>query len=141
MKESKEKYNDLEKQKEDDNLKINKEKDNKKEDNLNIKYIIGIHDYGQTKEMICNKYITILELKKKIKLENNLNNKIKYILKFCGQIMKDKMRLIDFQINKYKEEKIFLFEETDEDLTIINISYNSMNTTFCFDLSHHFSCF
>ena len=57
--------------------------------------------------MICNKYITILELKKKIKLENNLNNKIKYILKFCGQIMKDKMRLIDFQINKYKEEKIF----------------------------------
>lgn len=51
------------------------------------------------------------------------------ILIFCGQLMKDNMRLIDFQINQYKGESLYYIIDDEEKVRLFNISFSKMKTS------------
>ena len=139
LKELKTEYNELEKknEKEINNLKLKYEEGYyiEEEDKLNIKYSLNLHN---EKEIICDKYMTILELKNKIKYENNLNGN-NYIFFFCGQIIKDNMRVKDLQTNKYTDEKINVADINE--VKIIKLYYNYVKIDFYFYKDVHFWAF
>lgn len=131
LKELKEEFNNLkeEKEKEIKDLKLKYEEGNYlAEDNLNIKY--GLYEFDK-KEIICDKYMTISELKNKIKQENNLRNS-NYVFFFCGLILRDNMKIKDLQMHKYTDEKIKVCEE--DKVRKINIYYNNVKIEFYFYL-------
>ena len=104
-------------------------KENKyiEEEKIIIKYSIG-SDMNK-KEIICDKYMLISELKEKINSENGLK-KNEYELFFCGQILNNKLKIKDLKINKYPEEIINFLDKND--LKIIHLFFNNMKTEFYF---------
>ena len=122
-------YNELkeEKEKEIEDLKLKYEEGKYiKKNKLNIKYKIGHHD---KKEIICDQYMTILEFKNKIKSENHLEG-YNCVFFFCGQILKDNMRVKDLQTHKYTDE-IINVEDINEVKTI-KLYYNNTKIDFYF---------
>ena len=82
--------------------------------------------------------MTILQLKSLIKYENKLKGN-NYIFFFCGQIIKDNMRVKDLQTNKYTDEKINVADINE--VKIIKLYYNYVKIDFYFYKDVHFWAF
>jgi len=98
---------------------INKKEGEEEDDKIEIKYIGNLEE-DEFKTLICSKFISIFELARLI--INNSGIKLNagemiegnYDLIFCGKRMDYKLKLLNYNVALFKNEKIYLTKVIDE---------------------------